>query len=160
MFESSVMHQKVLYIVSCLGSGISYSPFKANNPASSTQILKARHGFKEHLQISRRRRDQGQLTDQLRAMISCAAIFELLVDGFDAARSVFEESFAMGLPGFLFINGHSQLYVIVERSVGNLICHSYSCAFDMDFSPAMHDEVDVFALCACLFMHMYIGFFQ
>ena len=107
MFESSVMHQKVLYIVSCLGSGISYSPFKANNPASSTQILKARHGFKEHLQISRRRRDQRQLTDQLRAMISCAAIFELLVDGFDAARSVFEESFAMGLPGFLFINGHS-----------------------------------------------------
>ena len=113
-FESSVTHQKVLYIVSCLGSGISYLPFKADNPASSTQILKARHGFKEHLQISRRRRDQGQLTDQLRAMISCAAIFELLVDGFDAARSVFEESFAMGLPGFLS-SGYQWSLIVVHH---------------------------------------------
>ena len=96
---SSVGHQKVLYILSCLGSGTPYIPYKADKPASSTQILKARLGFKEHLLMSRRRRDQGQLTDQLRAMISCAAIFELIIDGFDAARSVFEESFMMGLPG-------------------------------------------------------------
>jgi hypothetical protein len=94
-----VTHQKVLHILSCLGSGTAYTPYKVDNPTSSTQILKARHGFKEHLYMSRRRRDQGQLTDQIRAMISCAALFELLIDGFEAACSVFEESFMMGLPG-------------------------------------------------------------
>lgn len=95
------IHQKVLHILSCLGSGIPYTVFKGDNLAKATDILKAKHGFKEQIQIARKRRNQAYLSDQFRSFVACAAMFELLADGLGGAVSVFEESFAMSLPGKL-----------------------------------------------------------
>lgn len=95
------IHQKVLHILSCLGSGIPYTVFKGDNLAKATDILKAKHGFKEQIQIARKRRNQAYLSDQFRSFVACAAMFELLADGLGGAVSVFEESFAMSLPGLL-----------------------------------------------------------
>eukprot|EP00250_Pteridium_aquilinum_P014193 c21834_g1_i2 orf=187-3744(-) len=94
-----VIHQKVLYILSCLGSGIPYTPFRADNPATATDILKAKRGFKEQIQSAWKRRNPADLSDQFKSFVVCASIFELLADGLEAAASVFEESFAMSLPG-------------------------------------------------------------
>lgn len=96
--EVVLVQQKVLHILSCLGCQAPYTCIGVDSLLSSIQILKAKCGFREQLQNLRKGRIQGDISDKSTALIACAALFELLVDGFEAAGSVFEESLAMSLP--------------------------------------------------------------
>ncbi|KAJ7520618.1 hypothetical protein O6H91_19G013800 [Diphasiastrum complanatum] len=87
---------RALYILYFLGSGDSYLPTNDNHSLATTQLLKARQGFCDHLQKLRRKTD---LDDRGIALIVCAALFEELNTGWEAAARVFEEGFAISLPG-------------------------------------------------------------
>lgn len=97
--EKEAIYQKILYILSCLGARISYASFKADYAATATDVLKARRGFKEQIQSFLKEKKQPELSDQFKSVVVCASMFELLVDGLEAASSTFKESFAMSLPG-------------------------------------------------------------
>ncbi|KAG0609755.1 hypothetical protein M758_7G011500 [Ceratodon purpureus] len=106
---------RALYILCHFGAGIPYSPCPSDvdNPVSPTLILKAKLGFRQHLQNVRRGRTYirdtasfssmplfgGVLDERGVAVIACVGLFEELSSGWEAAVSVFEESFAFTLPG-------------------------------------------------------------
>ncbi|MCO5592056.1 hypothetical protein L7F22_046050 [Adiantum nelumboides] len=97
--EKELYHQKVLYILSCLGSRIPYTPFRAGFAATATDLLKAKRGFKEQIQSFLNEKKQLDINNQFKSVVVCASMFELLVEGLEAAASTFKESFAMSLPG-------------------------------------------------------------
>lgn len=90
---------RAIHILSCLGSGTKYSPFKSQ--ASSLQLLRAHQGFKEKLRTVRSSWIRGIINDQSVALICSAALFEELTTGWDAGVEVLDQAFAMVLPGYV-----------------------------------------------------------
>ncbi|KAL3687491.1 hypothetical protein R1sor_013800 [Riccia sorocarpa] len=90
--------QRALHILCSLGSGSGFSPQLYSDGIPATLLLKAQRGFREQMQRVRVN-DRGNLSARGAAMITCAALCELLTTGWEAAASVFEEGLAMTLPG-------------------------------------------------------------
>ncbi|BBN07353.1 hypothetical protein Mp_4g03110 [Marchantia polymorpha subsp. ruderalis] len=90
--------QRALCILCSLGSGSEYSPQSFADGIPATQLLKSHRGFREQLQRVRTS-DRGNLSEKGAALITCAALFEQLTSGWEAAASIFEEGLAMTLPG-------------------------------------------------------------
>lgn len=87
---------RAMHILSCLGSGTKYSPYKGQ--PSSLQLLRARQGFKEKTITVRSSWVRGIINDQSVALICSAALLEELTSGWDAVVEVFDQAFAMVLP--------------------------------------------------------------
>ncbi|KAK4280619.1 hypothetical protein QN277_012222 [Acacia crassicarpa] len=87
---------RAMHILSCLGSGTKYSPYKGQ--PSSLQLLRARQGFKEKTRTVRSSWVRGIINDQSVALICSAALLEELTSGWDAVVEVFDQAFAMVLP--------------------------------------------------------------
>ncbi|KAI4347330.1 hypothetical protein L6164_008147 [Bauhinia variegata] len=86
---------RAIHILSCLGSGTKYCPFKCL--PSSLQLLKARQGFKEKIRI-RSSWARGMITDQSIALVCSAALFEELTSGWNASVEILDQAFVMVLP--------------------------------------------------------------
>ncbi|CAM8981084.1 unnamed protein product [Rhodiola kirilowii] len=91
--ESSL---RAMHILSCLGSGIAYSPFKS--PTSAPQLLRARQGFKDHIRNLRSTWARGIIHDSSVAFISSAALFEEVTTGGDDAIEIFNHAFSTVFP--------------------------------------------------------------
>ncbi|TKY44864.1 NRDE protein [Spatholobus suberectus] len=87
---------RAIHILSCLGSGTKYNPFKSQ--ASSVLLLRARQGFKEKLRTVWSSWVRGIVNDQSVALICSAALFEELTTGWDAGIEVLNQAFSMVLP--------------------------------------------------------------
>ncbi|KAK6925447.1 siRNA-mediated silencing protein NRDE-2 [Dillenia turbinata] len=87
---------RAIHILSCFGSGATYSPFK--NQASALQLLKAHQGFKEQIRQLRFSWLRGAIDDQSTALICAAALFEELTSGWAAASEVLYEALSLVLP--------------------------------------------------------------
>ncbi|GJV96877.1 protein NRDE2 [Tanacetum coccineum] len=87
---------RALHILSCLGCGIKYSPFKSG--PSSLQLLRARQGFKEQVRIIQATWRRGTIDDNSIASICCAALFEEMTTGWEAGIEVLNEALSMVLP--------------------------------------------------------------
>ncbi|XP_058722605.1 uncharacterized protein LOC131594475 isoform X2 [Vicia villosa] len=87
---------RATHLLSCLGSGTKYSPFKSQ--ASSLQLLRARQGFKEKLRTVLSSWLCGIINDQSVALVCSAALFEELTTGCDACIEVLDQAFTMVLP--------------------------------------------------------------
>ncbi|CAJ1952201.1 unnamed protein product [Sphenostylis stenocarpa] len=90
---------RAIHILSCLGSGTKYSPFKSQ--ASGLQLLRAHQGFKERLRTVWSSWVRGIINDQSVALICSAALFEELTTGWDAGIEVLNQAFSMVLPGYV-----------------------------------------------------------
>lgn len=95
--ENSDSLFRALHILSCLGSGGRYSPFKSQ--PSSVQLLKARQGYKERIKMLNSTWTRGMVDDHSAAHICSAALFEELTTGWASALEILEHSFTMVLPG-------------------------------------------------------------
>ncbi|KAM3381481.1 nuclear exosome regulator NRDE2 isoform X1 [Capsicum galapagoense] len=91
--ESSL---RAVHILSCLGSGIKYSPYKCK--PSSLQQLKARQGFKEQVNSLRSSWTRGLIDDHSVALICSAALFEEITIGWTEGVQILEQAFTMVLP--------------------------------------------------------------
>ncbi|XVF09402.1 hypothetical protein REPUB_Repub07fG0089400 [Reevesia pubescens] len=87
---------RAMHILSCLGSGATYSPFKCH--PSSLQILRARQGFKEKINTLRSKWMQGFVDDQSISLVCAAALFEELAAGWAAGIDIIDHVFTMVLP--------------------------------------------------------------
>ncbi|KAL5749247.1 hypothetical protein ACOSP7_023850 [Xanthoceras sorbifolium] len=87
---------RALHILSCLGSGLTYSTFKGQ--PSSLQILRARQGYMERIKAVRSTWLRGVVNDQSIALICSAALFEELTRGWAAGIEVLNQAFTMVLP--------------------------------------------------------------
>ncbi|EOY21548.1 UPF0614 protein C14orf102, putative isoform 2 [Theobroma cacao] len=92
-FESS---SRAMHILSCLGSGMTYSPFKCH--PSSLQLLRARQGYKEKISALRSKWMRGLVDDQSVALVCAAALFEELTAGWAAGIEIIDDVFTMVLP--------------------------------------------------------------
>lgn len=101
--ESSL--QRAIYILSCLGSKLKYTPFK--NPISGPQVLRARQGFREQIKSLRYLWARGSITKGSVALVCSASLLETLTSGWSAGLEVIEETFSATLSGqsclFIFI---------------------------------------------------------
>lgn len=88
---------RAMHILSFLGSGVTYSPFKCQ--PSNLQLLRARQGFKERIRTVQMAWVRGVIDDQSAALICCAALFEELTSGWALGIEVLDQAFAMVLPG-------------------------------------------------------------
>ncbi|KAL0535513.1 hypothetical protein IC582_029844 [Cucumis melo] len=87
---------RAVHILSCLGSGTTYSPFKCQ--PSSLQLLRAHQGFKDKIREVRSTWLHGVIDDSSVALISSAALFEELTTGYNAGLEVLHQAFSMVLP--------------------------------------------------------------
>ncbi|KAJ0047844.1 hypothetical protein Pint_16778 [Pistacia integerrima] len=87
---------RAIHILSCLGSGLTYSPFK--NRPSSLQLLRAHQGYMERMKTVRSGWARGAVNDQSIALICSAALFEELTNGLAAGINVLHQAFTMVLP--------------------------------------------------------------
>ncbi|KAH1234049.1 Protein NRDE2 [Glycine max] len=87
---------RAIHILSCLGSGTKYNPFKSQ--ASSLLLLRAHQGFKEKLRTVWSSWVRGIINDQSVALICSAALFEELTTGWDVGIEVLNQAFSMVLP--------------------------------------------------------------
>ncbi|KAJ0106041.1 hypothetical protein Patl1_19470 [Pistacia atlantica] len=87
---------RAIHILSCLGSGLTYSPFK--NRPSSLQLLRAHQGYMERMKAVRSGWARGAVNDQSIALICSAALFEELTNGLAAGINVLHQAFTMVLP--------------------------------------------------------------
>ncbi|KAL8464762.1 hypothetical protein ACS0TY_034316 [Phlomoides rotata] len=94
--ESSNSLSRAIHILSCLGSGASYNPFKGQ--PSSVQLLRARQGFKDRIKMLSTTWARGIIDDHSAALICSAALFEELTYGWASALEILEHSFTMVLP--------------------------------------------------------------
>ncbi|XP_057804229.1 uncharacterized protein LOC131019658 [Salvia miltiorrhiza] len=94
--ESSDSSSRAIHILSCLGSGTRYTPFKGQ--LSSVQQLRARQGFKDRIRMLSSTWAHGVIDDHSAAFISSAALFEELTSGWACALEILEKSFTMVLP--------------------------------------------------------------
>lgn len=94
--NSSESLKRAIHILSCLGSGVSYNPFKCQ--PSSLQLLRAHQGFKERIRMLRTTWARGIINDSSTALICSAALFEELTTGWVAAVEVLDHAFSMVLP--------------------------------------------------------------
>ncbi|CAN6465668.1 unnamed protein product [Victoria cruziana] len=88
--------ERAIHILACLGTGTKYSPFKCEVP--STQLLRARQGFKDKIRDLRSSWGRGDVRDHSVALVSSAALLEELTAGWSFAKGVFEDAFSMVLP--------------------------------------------------------------
>lgn len=95
--ESSDSSTRAVHILSCLGSGAKYTPFKGQ--MSSVQQLRARQGFKERINTLSLAWSRGVIDDHSAALICTSALFEELTSGWAHALEILENSFTMVLPG-------------------------------------------------------------
>lgn len=95
--ESSDSSSRAIHILSCLGSGERYTPFKGL--LSSVQQLRARQGFKDRIKVLSSTWARGVIDDSSAALICSAALFEELTSGWSYALEILENSFTMVLPG-------------------------------------------------------------
>lgn len=95
--ESSNSLSRAIHILSCLGSGASYTPFKVQ--PSSVQLLRARQGFKDRIKMLCTTWARGVIDDHSAALMCSAALFEELTYGWASALEILEHSFTMVLPG-------------------------------------------------------------
>nr|XP_016461934.1 PREDICTED: protein NRDE2 homolog isoform X2 [Nicotiana tabacum] len=91
--ESSL---RAMHILSCLGSGMKYSPYKCK--PSSLQQLKAHQGFKEQVNMLCSSWTRGLIDDQSVALICSAALFEEITIGWTEGVQNLEQAFTMVLP--------------------------------------------------------------
>ncbi|KAL3824933.1 hypothetical protein ACJIZ3_020962 [Penstemon smallii] len=94
--ENSDSSLRAMHILSCLGSGATYSPFKGQ--PSSLQQLRARQGFKDCIKLLSSTWARGKIEDNSVALICSAALFEELTSGWASALEILERSFTMVLP--------------------------------------------------------------
>ncbi|KAK3225422.1 hypothetical protein Dsin_005284 [Dipteronia sinensis] len=87
---------RAIHILSCLGSGLTYSTFKGQ--PSSLQILRAHQGYMERIKAVRSTWLQGVVNDQSIALICSAALFEELTREWAAGIEVLNVAFTMVLP--------------------------------------------------------------
>lgn len=88
--------QRALHILSCIGSGIAYAPYKSR--PSSTQLLRAHQGFKERLRTIRSSWARHDVDESSIALICSAALFEELNTGWVAGVAVISDALSMVLP--------------------------------------------------------------
>ncbi|XP_024023482.1 protein NRDE2 homolog [Morus notabilis] len=91
--ESSL---RAVHILSCLGSGEPYSPFKSQ--VSSVQLLRAHQGFTQKIGTVRSAWVRGIIDDQSVSLVCSAALFEELTSGWTAGIQILDQAFAMVLP--------------------------------------------------------------
>jgi hypothetical protein len=99
--NSDSMHRAV-YILSCLGSNLKYSPFVG--PISRLQVLRARQGFKEQIRSSRSAFSCGAINKESVALICSASLFESMTTGCYSGLEVIEETFPMTFSGLASIS--------------------------------------------------------
>lgn len=87
---------RAIYVLSCLGSGSTYTPFKCQ--PSNVQVLRAHQGYMERIKAVRSAWLRGAVSDQSIALICSAALFEELTNGWTAGIEVLHQAFAMVLP--------------------------------------------------------------
>lgn len=92
--ESSL---RAVHILSCLGSGEPYSPFKGQ--VSSVQLLRAHQGFTQKIGTVRSAWGRGIIDDQSVSLVCSVALFEELTSGWTAGIQILDQAFAMVLPG-------------------------------------------------------------
>lgn len=112
---------RAMHILSCLGSGAQYNPFKCQ-PSSLLQ-LRARQGFKDRIKMLRPTWTCGMVDDHSVALICSAALFEKLTAGLAAAFEILEDAFTMVLPGALALCIY-YLFCIIKLSYF-LLCTRY-----------------------------------
>ncbi|KAJ9542452.1 hypothetical protein OSB04_028958 [Centaurea solstitialis] len=93
---SSESLPRALHILSCLGCGIKYSPFKSQ--PSSLQLLRARQGFKEQIRMIQATWIRGTIDDNSVASVCSAALFEELTTGWEASMEVLNQALSTVLP--------------------------------------------------------------
>lgn len=94
--DTSESTSRAMHILSCLGSGQSYSPYKSL--PSSLQLLRGHQGFNEKLKTIRSQWMRGIIDDHSVALVSSAALFEELTKGWTACAEILDQAFAMVLP--------------------------------------------------------------
>ncbi|GMN70975.1 hypothetical protein TIFTF001_052600 [Ficus carica] len=92
--ESSI---RAVHILSCLGSGETYGPFKGQ--PSSVQLLRAHQGFTQKIGTVRSAWVCGIVDDQSVSLVCSASLFEELTSGWTAGIQILDQAFAMVLPG-------------------------------------------------------------
>ncbi|KAL9241950.1 hypothetical protein vseg_016001 [Gypsophila vaccaria] len=94
--SESESKSRALHILSCLGSGTTYSPYKGR--PLSTQLLRAHQGFKEHINAVRSLWARELVSDSSVALICSAAQYERLTIGWAAGVKVLADALSMVLP--------------------------------------------------------------
>ncbi|XP_060964582.1 uncharacterized protein LOC133033621 isoform X2 [Cannabis sativa] len=87
---------RAIHILSCLGSGETYAPFKGQS--SSMQLLRAHQGFKEKIRTVESAWVRGTIDDQSVSLLCSAAFFEELTSGWRVGIEVLDQAFTMVLP--------------------------------------------------------------
>ncbi|KAI4326320.1 hypothetical protein MLD38_031646 [Melastoma candidum] len=87
---------RALHILTCLGSGVAFSPYKCQ--PSNLQVLRARQGFKEKLKATKAMWMRSLINDQTVALICASALFEELTSGSVAGIEILKQAFGMVLP--------------------------------------------------------------
>ncbi|CAA7401326.1 unnamed protein product [Spirodela intermedia] len=93
---SEICHKRAIHILSHLGCGAKYEPFKGQ--PSGPLLLRARQGFKEQIRSLRPLWAHGDVKNEAVALLCSASLFEMLTIGLDAGDEVIEEAFSMVLP--------------------------------------------------------------
>lgn len=94
---SEISYKRTIHILSHLGSGAKYEPFKGQ--PSGPLLLRARQGFREQMRSLRPSWAHGDVKNEAAALLCSASLFEMLTAGLDAGDEVIEEAFSMVLPG-------------------------------------------------------------
>lgn len=94
--NSSENTSRAVHILSCLGSGVTYIPFKSQ--PSSVQLLRARQGYKERMRTLQSTWARGVIEDHSIALICSASLFEELTSGGAAGVEILNQAFSMVLP--------------------------------------------------------------
>ncbi|KAK9707010.1 hypothetical protein RND81_07G167200 [Saponaria officinalis] len=94
--SESESNSRAMHILSCLGSGTTYSPYKGR--PLSTQLLRAHQGFKEHINAIKSLWAREPVSDSSVALICSAAQYERLTVGWAAGVKVLTDALSMVLP--------------------------------------------------------------
>lgn len=82
---------RALYILSCLGGNVKYTPFVG--PISRPMVLRARQGFKEQIRSLQSASACGGLKEESVALICSASLFESMTSGCSSGLEVIEEAY-------------------------------------------------------------------
>ncbi|KAH9616378.1 hypothetical protein KSS87_013393 [Heliosperma pusillum] len=104
--SNSESTSRALHILSCLGSGTAYIPYKGR--PSSTQLLRAHQGFKERINAIRSSWVREVVSDGSVALVCSAALFEQLMVGWAAGVKMLSDALSMVLPDGCFHYGSSE----------------------------------------------------
>ncbi|XP_074269561.1 uncharacterized protein LOC141592695 isoform X2 [Silene latifolia] len=94
--SNSESTSRAVHILSCLGSGTAYIPYKGRPP--STQLLRAHQGFKERINSIRSSWVREVVSDSSVALVCSAALFEQLTVGWAAGVKMLSDALFMVLP--------------------------------------------------------------